>query len=136
MPPLSLNIWPAPARAVFVGSAAVMLGALTAVNPIFAIVPVLGIGLVLIGRATTNSRSAFVTLVMLALAGYALAGRGFAYLGPSTIFSGERYAPPYIGELVLAVAVGLLPFTFSRLKPHIVVWAIAAFCIWGALRTI
>jgi hypothetical protein len=71
---------------------------------------------------------AFLRVLAIVLAGYALFGRSFAYLG---------IPPLYVGDLTLAL--GVLAATtggsLGWLVRSPVAWLIAAFAAWGALRT-
>jgi hypothetical protein len=79
-----------------------------------------------IGRRFGNR---YLALLALVLMGYALDGRGFAYLGFPPIFVGE------IALLTGVVAFGLAPRWRSLLAMP-VVWVLLAFCGWGLLRTL
>ncbi len=75
----------------------------------------------------TRLPALFLAFLGLVLIGYAFMSRAFAYIG---------VGPIYIGETVLAV--GLLTALTGlplRLLRSPVVWLIALFCAWGAVRT-
>lgn len=71
----------------------------------------------------------YLTWYLCVLLGYALLGRGFAYLG---------LAPVYIGEFTLAL--GLLAWLLNRhgLKVFelLTAWFLVGFMLWGCLRTL
>ncbi len=69
------------------------------------------------------------SLIFLLLAGYAFLGRTFAYLGVPPVFVGEI-------ALGLVLVVSLLNGSLLRQLRHKLVWALIAFCCWGAMRTI
>ena len=79
-------------------------------------------------------RSTYVTLYLYALgvllAGYAMFGRGFAYLG---------FGPVFVGELALllgGVALAVVPGPFRRVFRSPTIWLLAIFVVLGALRTL
>jgi hypothetical protein len=78
-------------------------------------------------RKTTFIPRCFGIYMLFLLAGYALFGRGFAYLGVPPIFVGE------IGVL-LAVAA-LLSGVYQLLWRSTVTWLLVIFVLWGAART-
>jgi hypothetical protein len=70
----------------------------------------------------------FGTFVLFLLAGYALFGRGFAYIGIPPIF---------IGEIGLALAVATLLYRFDlTLLQSPITWLLAAFMLWSAVCTL
>ena len=69
-----------------------------------------------LGHASTLERT-FLWALGFALAGYALLGRGFAYLG---------VAPLFIGEITLAVG---LAAWLSRERPLAPLWSFTGFCL-------
>ena len=74
-------------------------------------------------------RDSFVTLLAVVLAGYALCGRGFAYVG----------APPlFIGEITLGC--GLAAFTTARGWRSVLgdwrLWPLLGLMAWGTARTL
>jgi O-antigen ligase len=79
-------------------------------------------------------RTRWLGAVAVLLFGYAAFGRSFAYVGIS---------PVYIGDVILLLGV-MLSFLPSFLVPSgittafrsRVTWFLAAFCLWGALRTL
>ncbi len=80
-----------------------------------------------VARRTIRGR--FVTLLAVVLLGYALAGRGFAYVG----------APPlFIGEITLGV--GLVAFSTARGWTRVLgdarLWPLLGLCAWGLCRTL
>ena len=80
-----------------------------------------------VARATVRDR--FVTLLAVVLLGYALAGRGFAYVG----------APPlFIGEITLAC--GVVAFGTARGWTAVLgdarLWPLLALMGWGLCRTV
>ncbi len=77
----------------------------------------------------TTVRERFVTLLAVVLLGYALAGRGFAYVG----------APPlFIGEITLAC--GIAAFATARGWASVLadgrMWPLLALGAWGLFRTL
>ena len=79
--------------------------------------------------AGPSVRDRFVSLLAVVLAGYALCGRGFAYVG---------LPPLFIGEVTLAA--GLLAFvTAGRWRSVLAdwrLWPLLAMCGWGLARTL
>ena len=71
----------------------------------------------------------YLTWLVCILLGYALLGRGFAYLG---------LAPIYIGEITLAL--GLLAWIFNRYALKVfellTAWFLVGFMLWGCIRTL
>ncbi len=71
----------------------------------------------------------FLGALGVVLLGYAMFGRGFAYLGVPPLFVGD-----------ITLAFGLLAATLSGALPLVfrsrLAWLLIAFSIWGALRTI
>lgn len=65
----------------------------------------------------------------IALAGYAIAGKGFAYIGIPPLFIGEILA--VVGVAILLTSRGL--WQVMRMPP---VWCAAALCGWGVVRTL
>ena len=126
--PASRRVEPWTIAALLGGALAVALGVLLA--------PLLAAGMVVVmvllaaglGERTRLSRW-FLVVLGVVLGGYALMGRGFAYLG----------APPvFVGELVLGLG-GLAAVVSGRLSRTFrspVAWAIAAYMAWGAFRTV
>ena len=79
-------------------------------------------------RTSPGMCQCFLVYVGVLLLGYALLGRGFAYLGMPPVYVGE------IGLLLAAMVVCahvLVSIWRSRL-----VWALVAFMVWGCLNTI
>jgi hypothetical protein len=81
-----------------------------------------------VGGASRIRRSYLIALGVI-LAGYAVFGRPFSYIG---------FPPLFVGEI--AFVVGLLVIIgdgdWKRVLRSPVVWAIACFGVWGAIRTI
>ena len=71
---------------------------------------------------------AFLRVLAIVLAGYVLFGRSFAYLG---------LPPLYIGDLTLALGIlaAATGGSIGWVARSPVVWLMAAFAVWGALRT-
>jgi hypothetical protein len=70
----------------------------------------------------------FLVTLGVALICYAFLGKGFAYLGTGSF---------YVGELVLALGLvtALVCLRDLLTVRSLTVWALIAFCVWGALRT-
>jgi len=113
----------------------VLLGSLLAValvvEPAFTLSGVVAIGLPLLGLFIKkwSPSTIFLSILGVALFGYAFLGRGFAYLGIS---------PFYVGEFILVI--GLVATIFGiRVSPVArspVVWLLFAYMAWGALGTL
>jgi hypothetical protein len=114
--------------------AVLLVGLAALLAPLVALSPVAAIGLLLMALGglwflVLRQRLTRIFLAVLAilLSGYALFGRGFAYLGAPPIFVGE------IG-LLLAVAAIAVRVTHVRLNGlHLL---LLAFMAWGLVRTI
>lgn len=110
------------------GGAATGIGALAAISPVGAILATLGAGAVFAVFAL-RERMVTVFLVFLAvlLAGYAFDGRTFAHIGVGSV---------YVGELVLALAVISLVFTWRRAPFTWIEGLLAMFMFVGLARTL
>lgn len=71
----------------------------------------------------------YLLWLSVALCGYALAGRGFAYLG---------FAPLFVGEITLMLGIATLATSANvgRIMGSGLIWLILIFMGWGAFRTI
>ena len=81
------------------------------------------------GRRRFDAPAAWITGLCLVLAGYALMGKGFAYLG---------VAPLFIGELLMlgGIMVTLTCPAWRRLADIPVLWLLVMLMAWGLLRTL
>jgi hypothetical protein len=77
----------------------------------------------------TRAGNAYLLILSLILMGYALDGRGFAYLGAPPIFVGEI-------ALVLGLNAFLVTPKWKRLFALPQTWLLAALCAWSLLRTL
>ena len=115
-------------RLLAFAAAAVALGAVTAINPVAAVIAsllaIVAAGLVILGERVTGF---FLGTLAVILIGYAFLGRGFAYLGVSPLYVGELALP----LALLALARGRIVGRFQPI--HVL---LLAFMAWGALRTI
>ena len=82
------------------------------------------VGLVSFGKRVIP---VFQGSLLFILIGYAFLGRGLAYLG---------FAPVYIGEVVLGLAIVAILVSIPGARWHPVHLVLGAFMIWGAARTI
>jgi len=71
----------------------------------------------------------YLRILAILLIGYALVGKGFAYLG---------VAPLYVGEMTMVYGLFALAFTpnWSRVFRTAWLWPLFALMLWGAARTI
>jgi hypothetical protein len=115
--------WPALAAIGLAG----IVGALVAILPIAAFGLVAIVCLAALVAIPGGPRRAFYWTLAVVLVGYAVAGRGFAYVGVSPVF---------IGEICLALAILAVLLTRPLRRPGYVHLFLGAFVLWGALRTI
>ena len=120
--------WPRNGRLIVFVVVAVVLGAVTAINPVAAVVAavlaLVAAGLVLIGERVTG---VFLGALAAMLVGYAFFGRSFAYLGVAPLYLGELALP----FALLALVRGRQPERFQPI--HVL---LLLFMAWGALRTL
>ncbi|MDP9264730.1 MAG: O-antigen ligase family protein [Chloroflexota bacterium] len=116
------------APAAVTGGAATGIGALAAVSPLGAALAALGAGVVFAVFALRERMvSVFLVSLAVGLAGYAFSGRTFAHLG---------IPPLYVGELLLALALLSLIFTWRRAPLTWIDGLLAAFMLLGLVRTV
>ena len=84
---------------------------------------------VLITRSRIRSGDVYLRVLFVAILGYAVAGRGFAYLG---------VPPVYVGEVVLVagLAVALWEGSVARALGAPALKALVALMLWVVLRTV
>ena len=113
-----------------IAAAVLVIAAALSISPV---VTIGGAAALLVGAFTLRFRTALpwlcIDLVAALLAGYALFGRTFAYIG---------YPPLYVGEAVLLVGLLALITTRSRgrLPASPLLFLITAFAVCGAAQTI
>lgn len=104
----------------------VIVGMLIARFPPFAVLVVAGV----LGALVVVFRNAvprvFFAVLPVVLGGYALLGRGFAYLGA---------APVYVGEMAMGLAALTVVVSLPRARLTRLHGLLIAFMVWGALRT-
>lgn len=114
--------------AVAVGGAAIALAILVAPEAALALMGATFLGTVAIVYPDRLARVAIGFLAFL-LVGYAMVGRGFAYLGVPPVFLGE------VG-LALGLAAAAGSGRIRRVLRSPIAWLLLAYMAWGAARTL
>ena len=81
------------------------------------------------GRVHVTVRQKYVVFLCCVLLGYALCGRGFAYVGVPPLFVGEI-------ALLAGLAIFATAQTWREVLTDRSVWPLLALFVWGTLRTI